>query len=376
MVSDHRLSFWVMTTVQQPLALRFGVIQADLHNSDHTTLKTIRLMSRLVRSCLDDPLVKQTARQAVAQFGADPLYAGDPERARAAACFWWAKHYVKVMPHDRFKALVAAYPEKRQVLIAPGDLLRLSDRKGDCSTFTLLLCALLESLGVRTEFVSVAVEPDEPTLYSHVYARAVLPDGTRLPLDASHGRYPGWEVPAADVFRKQVWDGEGEPIPDQAVRAKWLNAYMPRRGMGRYRGMGQGICLTVDPATGDCTQYDTSSLLTIDSLPTTPYTPPGSSVPLTFQPAAAIQPAAGPTWYDSLFANLANQWTQIGSRVVAPTTTVTQGPQGTSISTPAGSTAAASLLSGSAFTTSNITGWLLIGGLLIGGVVLVKSLSK
>jgi hypothetical protein len=99
----------------------------------------------------------------------------------------------------------------------------------------MLIAAMLEALGVRWELVTVAVDPQDPALYSHVFVRAVYDDGARLTLDGSHGKYPGWEVPRAHQFRRQAWGSDGEPITDQAPPISALGAYMPRplrRGLG------------------------------------------------------------------------------------------------------------------------------------------------
>jgi hypothetical protein len=86
-------------------------------------------------------------------------------------------------------------------------------------------------------------------------------------------------------------------------------------------------------------------------------------------PVASSSPGGGlSTTGGSSFQNelntLLNAWTQIGSRVIAPTTTYT-GPNGVTITTPASSTGASSLLSSSG-----------IGGLSMGTIlVLVAALG-
>lgn len=62
----------------------------------------------------------------------------------------------------------------------------------DCDGFELYAGCLLTALGIRCNLVTVAADRSEPTRYSHVYLAAYL-DGKRIPLDFSHGKYPGWE---------------------------------------------------------------------------------------------------------------------------------------------------------------------------------------
>ena len=239
------------------------VFQADTQDSDTATAQTIAAMCQHIHRAAKDKAVLNGALQAVTRWSRRsalaPLYSGvglEPAFADAGACFWWAKYHVKVLPHSEFKALLAAYPQKRQLLIPPDVVLRAPNPAGDCSTFSMLIAALLESLSVAWELVTVAADPHDRSLYSHVFVRAVMPDGGRLTLDGSHGKYPGWEVPRAHQFRRQVWDEDGEPVVDSAPVVSQLHAY-------RMRGMGQD-----DDSGGTYTDYtqlpgaipDTSSL--------------------------------------------------------------------------------------------------------------------
>jgi hypothetical protein len=92
------------------------------------------------------------------------------------------------------------------------------------------VAAFLTVFGIPYEFVTVAANPNEPEIFSHVYLYAVLPDGSRLPLDASHGDYPGWQVPSAHVSRRQVWDADGNAVADKGSRFDGLHNYRMRRG--------------------------------------------------------------------------------------------------------------------------------------------------
>ena len=242
--------------------------QADTQDSDLATAQTIATMCEHIHRAARDPLVQRTAQDAEASWGAARPSAivaarfGLDGASVGPGCFWWAKHRVKVLRHSEFKALLAAYPEKRQLLVAPEVVLRAPKPAGDCSTFSMLLAAMLESLGVDWELVTVAVEPADPSLYSHVFVRAVLPDGRRITLDGSHGQYPGWEVPRAHQFRRQVWDSAGEPIDDEAPVVSQLHEYR-RRGLGDsttdLSGAFSEITGSIDPSTGQT--YDMSSIL-------------------------------------------------------------------------------------------------------------------
>lgn len=84
----------------------------------------------------------------------------------------------------------------------------------------------------------------------------------------------------------------------------------------------------------------------------------------------------GGTNWGNVIAGLAQQWSTIGGRVVAPTVTYQRNADGSlSIAAPASSAAGASLLTGAVGSGSS-TGLLLIGGLLVGGLVLIMALKK
>ena len=197
------------------------VYQADTQDSDLATAQTIATMCGHIHHASQDPVVQQAAKQALSTWGRVRWGTSAP-----VGVFWWAKHTVKVLPHSKFKALLAAYPAKRQLLVIPEVVLRAPSPAGDCSTFSMLIAAMLESLGAQWELVTVAADPQDPKLYSHVFVRAVLRDGSRVTLDGSHGKYPGWEVPRAHQFRRQVWDAAGEPISDQAPVVSQLHEYL------------------------------------------------------------------------------------------------------------------------------------------------------
>jgi hypothetical protein len=208
---------------------------------DTATAQTIAIMCGHVRKASSDEVVKQTAGRAAEQFAG---LAGTGRRdaySLATAAFWWCKVFVKFVHHELIIRQRLGESGHLQGLISPEVLVRMEHPEGDCAIFTECACAFLRVFGIPYEIVTVAVSPDEPTIFSHVYLYAVLPDGTRLPVDASHGDYPGWQVPSAHVSRRQVWDANGNAISDQGSRFDGLHNY----GL---RGLGAMIC----DDTGTC----------------------------------------------------------------------------------------------------------------------------
>lgn len=99
-----------------------------------------------------------------------------------------------------------------EFIVRPVDMCRYIDEGvaiGDCDDFTMLCSALLATQGIPTKFCTVAADDRAPDQFSHVYCVAYL-DGERIPIDASHGDYVGWEVDQSQpVNRKQEWSADG-----------------------------------------------------------------------------------------------------------------------------------------------------------------------
>ena len=164
------------------------------------------------------------ARSAVQGAARDAQrFKGGPHRLlrRAEACWWWAKHYLRFKHHgEQFEVWRGDLGDPRtklQLLIAPDVLVRMNRMEGDCAIYTMMLAAMLEALGLQWQIVTAAVDRTQPEIFSHVWPRVVLPGGTES-LDASHGQYPGWQVPSRDIHRAWVFDANGSRIAEQGAR--------------------------------------------------------------------------------------------------------------------------------------------------------------
>lgn len=333
--------------VALPPGLQVSRVQGDLQNSDIATAQTVSMMCEQIDRSASDRMVQAAARDAARRFRGGPLNYLMGQSPKAPAClaesvWWWCKYGLRFVHHDGLIEVWFHERNQLQLLISPDLLLRMDRPRGDCAIYTMLECALLKCLGVPYEIVTAAVDPNVPDQYSHVYARAVMPNGRRLVLDASHGSRAGWEVPPEHIIRKQVWDAAGDPVEDVAPRFHGLHAYqarptrpiMPgrialvprvrfgqqsfRAGLGRFRRRGLGDLTTVD-ASGNI--VDAAGNVVGSTADTPVYTSaPGST-------------GGGGFW--SAFPNLLNQGINILGRVVAPTATIESGPGGTRIVTPA-----------------------------------------
>lgn len=95
-----------------------------------------------------------------------------------------------------------------EVFIRPVDVSLMSRSlgcvTGDCDDFSMYVAALLLAQQIPCCFATVAVDPEQPDAYSHVYVVA-YPQGQRIAVDASHGKFCGWEAP--NYFgRLREWD--------------------------------------------------------------------------------------------------------------------------------------------------------------------------
>lgn len=110
-----------------------------------------------------------------------------------------------------------------EAIIRPIDMALYVDQGmaiGDCDDFSMYLAALLKANDIPCAFATVAADGEAPDQFSHVYVVA-YPDGQRLPLDASHGQYAGWET--ENKFGKYaewpVWDRLTWFIGDLFIKA-------------------------------------------------------------------------------------------------------------------------------------------------------------
>jgi hypothetical protein len=353
--------------------------QADLENQDHSTAQTVGLMAEQIRKCAQDPAVQAAARNALLKYSQG--------RAGAyAACWavWWSiRHTVKFVSDDEIlRHIPTPNPPELEALVSPSVMVRARNPQGDCDDFTMLACCFLECLGVPWEIVTVAADPGDSQRWSHVYSVATLEDGRRFVMDAAppDAKYPGWEVPADHILRYQAWDHDGRPVQRerpikrmQGYRRDWragfpvgMGAVVRRRRRRGMRGLGQ-VCMVVDPDTGLCTEYDSSSSSVGSGcyqsvLGETCTDASGNTTTTPISPSG-LNTSTGSSFQNEL-NTLLNSWTTIASRVIAPTTTYTTAG-GVTVTTPSSSTAAASLLSSSG-----------IGGLSMGTIlVLVAALG-
>ena len=342
-VSDQQAAAWLQANP--------GFQQAS-SDPFQATAQTVRYMCSLINRSTDPDIITRAWQDAAQRFG------GITGGSKAQCAWWYAKTVLTFVHHQQLLQAWLGKADELQLLIEPAAVLKMRDPKGDCAVYTTLICALLTVAGVGWEIVTVAVDPHQPDIFSHVYPRAILAEGRRLPLDASHGSAPGWEVPAERVTRKQIWDQSGKAIEDRDSGYRGLHG-VNMAGLGcPCRNAGLGDDVTVIPPDG---YYDTY-VPTIDG---------GSGW------SDVTGSGSGSGWSSSsmgsVLGNLGSQWSTIAGRILAPTTTY-RSPNGALLTTPADQTANAALLTGGGSLLSSGTGASLssmLPLLLIGGVALL-----
>jgi hypothetical protein len=182
---------------------------------DGQVRSTIRAIRDFVKTDSMSPIVRAYAERML------ELGAGDPN----LGLWLLIKPLIKFRQDEEIaRDLASADPRKDdaiEVLIRPIDQLALIALRGmgvgDCDCFHLTGCALLASLGIPSSLVTVSANQSRPEEFSHVYMASYW-NGVRMPLDLSHGEYPGWECP--HLGRIQEWPmqrGQAEEILEIAL---------------------------------------------------------------------------------------------------------------------------------------------------------------
>jgi len=140
--------------------------------------QTVRVMRRLVREGRVDPVVRQAATTVVFLT---------PEKMPAQEA---ETLLTFVQAHIRYT------PDVLDVETLSSARKTLQGRVGDCDDQSVLLAALLESIGIATRFVVTGY--DDPSQLEHVYVEACI-DGRWLAADPTERGALGWEPPDAVV---------------------------------------------------------------------------------------------------------------------------------------------------------------------------------
>lgn len=314
-------------------------------DSDTATQQTVAKMWEYIRAGASDPevkrwadLSKRFAPQASAMFAPAGL-GNSPAAPLAWGIFWQVKHSVKYV-RDEPRLFRMGQGDALDLLIAPAVLVRQSEPKEDCDGFTMLVCSMLDALGLGIEpfIVTIAADPQDRSRWSHVFALAKMPNGELIPLDASHGTHPGWMVPPEHTFRLQVWDRSGKPVDLPLPRHQGLHGYQRRGRMGMGAAAGLGDC---DPFSGDFSTCPTQSPLQsgggacyvgmTDPATGDTVASCGGGSPGTFTGGGITPPSSSTNW-TSIFQNAINSAARVAQTAFLPTGATIRLPNGQIVS--------------------------------------------
>lgn len=161
----------------------------------------MRLMAMFSRDAAADPEVQRCALRAAAWGRGSSL------AHRALGVWLWLKHCIKFR-RDEITARRLGLGDAFDLVIDPRVLVRMQDPAEDCDGFATCGASLLRVLGIPFYFAAAATEGHEPGRWSHTWLVVAL-GGRLVDLDASHGRWFGWGVPAERRYRFGLWNSEG-----------------------------------------------------------------------------------------------------------------------------------------------------------------------
>jgi predicted transglutaminase-like cysteine proteinase len=169
-----------------------------LAEGDAGVEQTIRQMRRLIEKGKKDPAVHECAAW-ILRAGRVPAFDWTGE---CRAIYDWVRRNIRFTRDVYGKETLHAAPE----------ILRLGI--GDCDDFTILICSLLGTIGVKTRIVTVSNRGEDPEQFSHVYPEAYVEgEGRWIPLDAAR-RNPAFARGPENFFRKRVWNTTSDEYVD------------------------------------------------------------------------------------------------------------------------------------------------------------------
>jgi hypothetical protein len=161
------------------------------------TRRTVAHVGRLIRDGAGDFYVRQKAIDILLERGVAPKdYLGEID-----ALFRWVQRHVRYTKD----------PFRIEVLHSARRMLQL--RAGDCDDMTIVLGALIKSVGHPVRIVLTGPDPRRPDLFSHIYLEARHLDQW-IPLDATMPYAMGWS-PRTPV--RQVLSIEEEPSDERTA---------------------------------------------------------------------------------------------------------------------------------------------------------------
>jgi hypothetical protein len=261
----------------------------SLPDGDRGTEKTVRLIQQLVEEGIKDPRIRRLATEILRAYNVP----SHDEVGEVRAIVDWCTPRIGGRTSNLYfrKDMVG-----REMLQPAAAILKT--RSGDCDCLNaIFIPSLLGSIGYHTKAVVIKSDANNPDLFSHVYSKVVLSDGTEIPIDVGRpdsrfGLAPSryWDIREFDITP----GASGGPVSGYL-------GYFPRpRPASGYRGFpfsGRGLRgLGQDTTDLDAILQSTPSIETgaaqiiaatnpnsayISSNQPLPYTAPAGTISLT-----------------------------------------------------------------------------------------------
>jgi hypothetical protein len=184
------------------------VVSVNIPAGDAGTSATIAAMRQLIDEGKKDPVVYELARTILRRARVRAFDVAGEARAI----------YESVRRNLRFTRDIRG----KETLHSARELVRL--RMGDCDDYTILMCSLLESIGLRARIKTVANDERDPETFTHVFPEVSL-NGKWVAVDAAR-RQPAFGKAPRFSFRTRVWDTQSPEFMDVAG-LNGLGAYVP-----------------------------------------------------------------------------------------------------------------------------------------------------
>lgn len=135
-------------------------------------------------------------------------YTGNPNRrdnqAIAESIYQWMQSNIAYV-HD---------PHMVERLLEPWVIVQ--EKAGDCDDHCILAGSLLQSLGVPVRFVTVAVNPQHPSVHTHIYIQYNHEQQWKA-FDSTEPQLPGTPPPAVIGKPSTIWSMNGEKTNSNAL---------------------------------------------------------------------------------------------------------------------------------------------------------------
>jgi hypothetical protein len=236
-----------------PTESNIQVRRYPLRDGDPGIAHTIKLMRALVEGREGGPSPEVRALALAITHG---LSSRD-KAGQIAAVLDWVKQNID------FRG------EYKETLQSPVVTLQL--KGGDCDDHSMLIAALLKSIGFKTRFTTVAADDEDPQQFSHVFAEALDPTTRQwTALDSTVPRsFPGWRPD--NVYRTQSWKPMGDWTSLIAGDPMGTQQVDPSTGQ-----ILQNLLLPLDQALANKITYGDRTALGTGVLGTGNFTPAGT----------------------------------------------------------------------------------------------------